>query len=89
MFFNLKMNAANGLYVVQGELSALISSLKRDHNSYQVNNINNLINYLFKNLKIILFFLKINHIVVMQYSYFKIICLHRLFLSLFKSFLIL
>lgn len=35
------MYAANGLYVVQGELSALISSLKRDHNSYQVNNDNN------------------------------------------------
>lgn len=31
-----QMYAANGLYVVRGELSALISSLKRDHNSYQV-----------------------------------------------------
>ncbi|XP_025416459.1 Golgi-specific brefeldin A-resistance guanine nucleotide exchange factor 1 isoform X2 [Sipha flava] len=29
------MYAANGLYVVQGELSTLISSLKRDYNSYQ------------------------------------------------------
>ncbi|VVC44252.1 Hypothetical protein CINCED_3A003322 [Cinara cedri] len=29
------MYAANGLYIVQGELSALISALKRDHNSYQ------------------------------------------------------
>ncbi|KAL4088566.1 hypothetical protein QTP88_023655 [Uroleucon formosanum] len=29
------MYAANGLYVVQGELSTLISALKRDHNSYQ------------------------------------------------------
>jgi len=33
------MYTANGLYVVQGELSALISALKRDHNSYQVNSI--------------------------------------------------
>lgn len=39
MYFNFKMYAANGLYVVQGELSTLISALKRDHNSYQVNNI--------------------------------------------------
>lgn len=77
MFFNLKMYAANGLYVVQGELSALISSLKRDHNSYQVNNIKNLINYLF-NTHNVFFFKKNNHIVVITilYNYFKIICLH-------------
>ncbi|XP_050424848.1 Golgi-specific brefeldin A-resistance guanine nucleotide exchange factor 1 isoform X2 [Adelges cooleyi] len=29
------MYAANGLYIVQGELLSLISALKRDHNSYQ------------------------------------------------------
>lgn len=45
IYFNFKMYAASGLYIVRGELSALISALKRDHNSYQVNLVLGILTY--------------------------------------------